>query len=235
MSDLPPFAVGGMSQQGTTTVVRLNRVKVEPLDQKILCSAMCQCDKQPNVGKDGKQLKQACVSARIKGLDQILDHRSSYKQELNFDMTQRPPTPITDSGVDTKGHDFLPNWIKKYWGTKPEHSPTYAPGTGLIRRPDVVIVKDPLMPPTQNNIKQIVEMKFPPDTLGEAQEQAYVKIAGDENKLAKLEPGDCDCESEEPKGPKIPVQELGAAAAVAAWVTYILSRGMTPRPPVPAF
>lgn len=193
---------------------------------------MCKCEKQPNIGKDGKQLKQGCVSAHLKGLDKALHHRSNYKQELNFDMTQRPPAPIMDSGVETKGHDFLPGWIRKYWGSKPEHSPTYTPGTGAIRRPDVIIVKDPLKPPTQDNIKQIVEMKFPPDILSEPQRRAYATIAGDVKKLVKLEPGDCDCQSEEPKEPNIPIEELGAAAAIAAWAAYILSRFKTPRPPL---
>ncbi len=230
MSDLPPLATGGMSREGTTTVVRIHGVRIEPVDKKILCSAMCKCDKQPNIGKDGKRLKQGCVTAHLKGLDKALDFRSSYKQELNYDMTQTPPAPITDSGVDTKGHDFLPGWILKYWGSKPEHPRTYKPGLGLIRRPDVVVVKDAAKPPTQDNIKQIVEMKFPPDTLTTRQRDAYLQIAGDERKLAKLEPGDCDCQSEEPKGSKIPIKELGAAAVIAAWVAHILSRGKTPRP-----
>lgn len=221
-----------MSREGATTVVRLHGVKIDPMDKKVLCSAMCKCDKQPNIGKDGKQLKQGCVSTHLKGLDKALDHRSSYKQELNYDMTQTPPAPITDSEVDTKGHDYLPGWIKKYWGSKPEHSPTYKAGIGLIRRPDVVIVKDASKPPTQDNIKQIVEMKFPPDTLTTRQRDAYALIAGDDKKLATLEPADCDCQSEEPKDPNIPIEELGAAATVAAWVLYILSKGKSPRPPL---
>jgi hypothetical protein len=232
MSDIPPLATGSMSREGTTNIVRVNRPKIDPVDKKILCSAMCKCDKQPNVGKDGKQLKQVCVAAHLEGLEVALNHRSNYKKEVNFDMTQNPPAPIMDSGVDTKGHGFLPGWIKKYWGSKPEHPPKYKPGTGLIRRPDVLIVKDASKPPTQDNIKQIVEMKFPPDTITEEQESAYETIAGDTKKLTTLEPGDCDCESSEPKGPHVPVEELGVAASVAAWALYILSRGKSPRPPL---
>ncbi len=235
MSATPPLATGGMTHAGTTTLVRVNKVKVDSLDKKILCSAMCKCDKQPNIGKDGKQLKQGCVAAHLQGLEIALNHQSNYKQEINFDMTQTPPSPIMDSIIETKGHNYLRGWIDKHWGSKPEHSRDYKSGTGLVRRPDVLIVKDASKPPTQDNIKQIVEMKFPPNKLTEAQEQAYVKIIGDENKLAKLEPGDCDCEDDKPKGPTIPVTELGAAAGLAAWVAYILSKGKTPRPPlVPA-
>lgn len=232
MSDTPPLATGGMSPGGTTTVVHVYGVKIDAVDKKILCSAMCKCDKQPNIGKDGKQLKQGCVSAHLKGLDAALDHRSNYKQELNYDMTQRPPSPITDSGVDTKPHDYLPGWIKKYWGSKPEHGPAYEAGVGLIRRPDVVIVKDASKPPTQDNIKQIVEMKFPPDSLEEPQRRAYEKIAGSSKKMVTLESDDCDCNAEEPKGPNIPVEELAAGAAILAWVGYILSKGKLPRPPL---
>ncbi len=231
MSDLPPLATGGMSPQGTTTVVGVNLPKIDPSDKKILCSAMCKCDKAPNVGKDGKQLKQVCVAENLKALDRLLEHRSQFKQEVNYDMTQRPPAPIMDSGVETKGHDYLPGWIRKYWGSQPEHSPAFKPGTGLIRRPDVVIVKDPLKPPTQDNIKQIVEMKFPPDALSGEQEAAYREIGG-KGKLTQLKPSDCDCDSSEPKDPRMPVEELGFAAGVAAWLAYILTRGKTPRPPL---
>lgn len=79
-------------------------------------------------------------------------------------------------------------------------------------------------------------MKFPPDTLDDPQRNAYRKIAGDNNKLAKLEPSDCDCDRDEPEQPNIPIKELGAAATIAVWVVWVLSKGKTPRPPLaPAF
>lgn len=232
MSDIPPLAAGGMSMEGTTTVVGVNTPRIDPADKKPLCAAMCKCNKAPNVGKDGQQLKQGCVAETLKGLDKLLNHRSLFKQEINYDMTKNPPAPIMDRGVDTKGHDYLPGWIKKYWGSEPEHPSTFTPGAGLIRRPDVVIVKDALKPPTQDNIKQIVEMKFPPDSITPRQEAAYRRIAGDRNKLTVLEPGDCDCDSKDPEDPNMPIEQLGYAAGVAAWLAYILTRGKTPRPPM---
>lgn len=95
-----------------------------------------------------------------------------------------------------------------------------------------MVVKDPLKPPTQDNIRQIVEMKFPPDSLTEPQLRAYIRIAGGSDKVATLEPSDCDCQDSEPKSPHRPVEELGAAAAVEAWITFILTRGKSPRPPL---
>ncbi len=59
----------------------------------------------------------------------------------------------------------------------------------MVRRPDVVIVNDPTKPPTQDNIKQVVEIKFPPDKMDERQELAYIRIAGDETKLVEMGPG----------------------------------------------
>jgi hypothetical protein len=237
MSDLPkpPYAIGEMSKSGTTTVVYIRKPEIEPLDKKILCKAMCRCDKTPDIGIKGSRLKQSCVAGHMKALDETLLHRSPYKQEVNYDMSQSPPSPIMDREIDTKGHDWLKGWIKKYWGTKPEHQVPYVPRIGNIRRPDVIIVKDPTKPPTQDNIKQIVEMKFPPDSLSDDQRLDYETIAGDERKLISIEPRDCDCDSPEPNAPAIPLDKLAFAAAAAAWLAYIAGRIRGLPMPVPAY
>ena len=74
--------------------------------------------------------------------------------------------------------------------------------------PDVVIVKDPLKPPTQDNIKQVVEMKFPDDEYRPRQREDYIVIAGDESKMVPLELKDCDCNQREPDKSKVPVEQL---------------------------
>jgi hypothetical protein len=55
-------AKGGMSQAGTATDVRISQPQRDPIDKQVLCSAMCRCDKAPDVGADGKQLMLACVA-----------------------------------------------------------------------------------------------------------------------------------------------------------------------------
>jgi hypothetical protein len=100
-----------MSGEGTTTVVKVNRPKLDFVDKKVLCSAICKCKDTPGVGKDGRSLKQSCVSKRLKGLDAVLEHRSPYKSEINYDMTREPPAPIMNSEVETKGHDWLPGSV----------------------------------------------------------------------------------------------------------------------------
>lgn len=147
-------------------------------------------------------------------------------------MTKNPPQPILDSQTGTSAHSWIPGWISKYWDEDPDHPP-FRPGRGMIRRPDVVIVKDPNRPPTQDNIKQVVEMKFPPDPPDSRQVQAYERIAGDERKIVEMKSTDCDC-SQENQQSKVPVEQLGWAAAIASGVMFILTRGRSPRPPIPA-
>ncbi|CDG81629.1 VRR-NUC domain protein [Janthinobacterium agaricidamnosum NBRC 102515 = DSM 9628] len=222
-----------MSPQGTTTVVKINRPNLDRIDQKVLCSAICKCKDTPGIGKDGRSLKQSCVSTRLKGLDQALKHHSIYKPEINYDMTQQPPAPIMDSTLETKGHDWLPGWIQKWWDIPDRQSgprPPFKAREGMVRRPDVVIVNDPAKPPTQDNIKQVVEIKFPPDTATGDQLTDYARIAGGDSKLVVVGPSDCDCGQPDPDHPKIPVEQLGPAAAAAALLYMLLAKRPLPLP-----
>ena len=230
----PPFAVGGMSTKGSTTVVPINKPKLDALDKKVLCSAMCKCQTQPNIGVDGRSLRQECVSGRLKALDAALQHTSPYKAEFTYDMTKRPPEPHLDKEVGTKSRDLWPGWTKTLWPKDPARPQPYKAGRGYTRRPDVVIVKDPAKPPTQDNIKQVVEMKFPDDTYGPGQLEDYTTIAGDEKKMVAMELNDCDCNKPEPDPPKVPVEQLGPAAAILALLYMVVTK----RPPpggVPAY
>jgi hypothetical protein len=170
----------------------------------------------------------------LKEVDKQLDHKSPYKQEINYDMTKSPPEPIMSSEVPTKGHDWLRGWIDKRFGTSSDNPNApripFKAGTGQIRRPDVVIVKDPSLPPTQDNIKQIVEMKFPPDEMSRQQRDAYRDIAGDPEKLKTLKPSDCNCDQPEPEPPKMPVEEIGIVGKIVLMILFLITRGKTPLP-----
>lgn len=138
-----------------------------------------------------------------------LAHQSHYKPEVNYDMTKSPPAPIMDRKIGTKGHSWLPGWIDKWWDEDPDH-PDWKPETGLVRRLDVIIVKDPAKAPTQDNIKQVVEIKFADDVWGRGQRDDYEVIAGP-GKLAELTPERCKCPEPEPESPteKKPEPEKG--------------------------
>jgi hypothetical protein len=82
-------------------------------------------------------------------------------------------------------------------------SPTSYPGQ---RRPDAVIVKDPSVPPTQDNLKAVIEIKLPGDRWrGRAkysdddQEKDFEKIAGDPDKVVLVRKEDCPCPDDVPK------------------------------------
>lgn len=175
---------------GRTNIVRSRRNTLDASDRQALCSVICKCNSMPTIGADGQKLRQQCVSGRLKAADAISGNQSPYKAEINYDMSRDPPAPIMNSAMATKAHDYLPGWIQKYW---PGGLGGYTPGVGNIRRPDVVIVNDPSLPPMQDNIKNVVEIKFPPDRRDVKQQEAYARIAGDSSKVALMQPLDCGC------------------------------------------
>ena len=192
-----PYPTGGMSPEGTTTTVYINYPEVSEKDKDVLCMAVCECKAVPEIGAKGQSLKQVCVSKMLNKRDFLEGNRSEHKAEVNYDMTKNPPAPIMDFDTKTMAHRWLPGWITKHWDEDPTH-PMWLPGEGYIRRPDVVIVKDPFKPPTHDNIKQVVEIKFDGDPWGEGQEAAYRLIAGP-GKLVELTPKKCACDDPDRK------------------------------------
>jgi hypothetical protein len=59
------------------------------------------------------------------------------------------------------------------------------------------VVNDGSQPPTQANIKNVVEIKFPPQTPDDEQTADYARIAGSKSKVAVLGPGNCDCSQDD--------------------------------------
>jgi hypothetical protein len=182
---------GGMAPgEGQTTIVELDN-DLSPKDKAILCGAICQCKNEPDIGVRGQSLKQQCVRRKLTERDKAMDGRSVYKPEINYNMDDSPPSPIMSSSNALEPHGYLPGWIEKYW---PGGRKGYEPGVGNIRRPDVVVVKDPLQPPTQDNLKSVVEMKFPPDPPDAAQLRDYRRIAGRNATVTVLDPATCGCD-----------------------------------------
>lgn len=185
---------GGMSPKGETTPVRLRPATPDPVDKKVICKAVCVCSREPDTGASGQSLKQQCVSHNLRDVDRSMGWKSPYKSEVNYDMTQIPPSPIMRSASPLEPHPYLPGWIQKYW---PGGKDAYPARAGAVRRPDVVIVKDGSLPPTQDNIKSVVEIKFPPQERDREQEDDYARIAGSPEKVATMGPGDCDCSDDD--------------------------------------
>lgn len=192
-----PYPKGALSGKGATTPVNIAFAEVSGKDKDVLCMAVCECKAKPEIGKKGQSLRQVCVSKKLSKRDYLARYETEHKVEVNYDMTKNPPVPIMDFETKTMVHRWAPGWIKKYWNEDPTH-PLWLPREGYVRRPDVVIVKDPTKPPTQDNIKQVVEIKFDDDPWGEFQAQDYETISG-EDKLALLTPGHCSCDDPDRK------------------------------------
>lgn len=185
---------GGMTPgDGETTLVQLDN-DLSAKDKAILCATICQCRNEPDIGAKGQSLKQQCVSAKLKERDKNSNFQSVYKPEVNYDMSKSPPTPIMRSANELEPHAYLPGWIEKYW---PGGLKSYEPGIGNVRRPDVVVVKDPTRPPTQDNLKSVVEIKFPPQQRDPVQAKQDERIAGPYASTTTLTPKNCGCDDKE--------------------------------------
>jgi hypothetical protein len=209
---------------GQTTPVNLRPAGLDPADKKVICKAICVCNRQPDTGASGQNLKQQCVSRNLRDVDRSMNWQSPYKSEVNYDMREAPPAPIMRSANELEPHPYLPGWLQKYW---PGGLDEYPAGSGVVRRPDVVIVNDGSSPPTQSNIKNIVEIKFPPQTKNIEQDEDYALIAGAPNKVVTMGPGDCDCSDDD--GDESTVKAAsGALSELGKSLRQLLNRGPNP-------
>lgn len=215
------------TQMPTIKVVAIDNDALDPKDKEILCSAICYCNYNPNKGKKQNNLYQSCVSERLKEMDEMMFNQSPYKPEITYDMHTDPPEPIIDKDILTKGHRYVWGWIKKNWLKDKGYD--YESGQGMTRRPDVVIVKDPNLPPTQDNIKHVVEIKFGTDKFEKPQRDAYAEIAGDYTKVKVLDPDECGCDSDD--GKKSTVTEWATAAIATLTALMQLRKGKIPKMP----
>lgn len=148
-------------------------------------------------GITGVELKQLVMSGLIRGDEYRRDFFWDYKAEVSFDMTSIPPKPFLSTSLNLPGQ--VPDPTRRHTLFP------FPPGMtkGLLRRPDVIIVKDrALRWPGQagpdhhgavhpDNLERVVEVKFPGDQLLTDQEREYVKIAGSFDRFSVLEIYDC--------------------------------------------
>jgi hypothetical protein len=183
-------------------------------EEWLICLAICTCDTIPFLSAIGTELRQLCVSTILGQVDASVSHLSTIKSEVNFDMTRTPPVPIMSSSQPLRPAS---RWGVYHYIRR--NMPNFVPGTGQIRRPDVIISRNPLLPPTQPNIRTVVEIKFPGDTLSQAQEQAYRRIAGAAARFLVLTPGPESCNCEEMR--RVLAEALALALEIAVLAALI--------------
>lgn len=195
----------------------------------------------------GLELKQLVMSGLIRADEYRWDFHWDYKAEVCFDMAFLPPKPFLS--FSWMGDDVKPDPTRRHTLFPfPKGSVK-----GLLRRPDVIIVKSRSVRwPGQagadhqgfehpDNLERLVEVKFPGDKLYPDQERAYILIAGGRRRFSVLEINDCRDEGDrerdrqynrehKPTGEFNPLQ----------WPTLLPPRNpdVPPRPapvPVPAY
>ena len=175
-------------------------------EKPIICDAMCFCKSARDL-PDGTRAttgrnRQQCVADRLWAYDRALSNQSTIKAEVPYDMSQNPPVPIMSNNDPTR----------------PTHR---RPGGSKI--PDVVLVKDPTKPPTQDNIRKIIEMKFDKDLPDPAQIKVFEKIGGPGVPVETWTTKTCGCGEEEPDRLPDPAPALDPAAGTAAALLLVLA------------
>jgi len=167
----------------------------------------------------------------FKSADKLLGFNSRYKSEISYDMTQSPPSPMMHrvEGEDTT--EASHSWMGRAY----HDIENYGPRRGMVRRPDLVIVDDPCLTPTQGNIERVVEIKFRNDKRDRGQDAAYKSISGNPKNYSifrigttpnKDEQG-CDCGQQQlqPDPVSVPTEEkekqsvLNSAGSLLGWST----------------
>jgi hypothetical protein len=157
-----------------------------PADKKVLCALLCCCNANPVPSASGATNRyQGCVSDTLNAAQSAMGGDSRFKPEVSYNMRANPPLPLMERGLlglgglsttpippTREGFGHMNNRIERDF---PGQTPF---GGSNTRRPDVTIVNDASRPPTQDNIFRLVEMKFPGDTLGASQSDAYDRIGG---------------------------------------------------------
>jgi hypothetical protein len=151
-------------------------------DEAIVCACICACNENFKYSASGARLRQQCVTKTLWGYDDATGNQSTIKAEVPYRMVPPPPRPIMSA-----------NNPKRATRSKPAGS----------RIPDVVIVKDGSQRPTQANIAEIIEIKFPGDSYSDGQFKDYQKIAGLDAEVKTFGVEECGCNKPEPQ--KVPV------------------------------
>jgi hypothetical protein len=142
-----------------------------------LCKLMCACLAGPESNTIGQRQFQACV-------EQMLQANASAKDNPYY-RGQQYPNVTPEQGYDPprNGNPPMPR----------------TDGQTGYRAPDSMITNDPSKPPTQDNIKLLVEMKFVApgycDVYSDKQAQRDQEIVGpgNEDKIVVLTPAKCGC------------------------------------------
>ena len=162
------------------------------LDFDPICQ--CQDDPSPHVRPSD------CVTARVRAMEDASGQKSKIRAEVPYDVSKDPPAPImskNDPRRATRG--------------KPKDSQV----------PDIVVVEDENKPATQDNLEEVIEIKYPPDKLSDQQRDQYRRIAGNAP-FEVFGPERCRCPGPTKKPKPVANEEIIAAAALTLLLLALL-------------
>lgn len=179
-------------------------------------------------------LKQVMMSGLIRVDEIARNYQWWYKAEVPFDMRTTPPRPFLSSTL-----------LKEGPGRRHTTNPFPVPGSGIYRRPDVIIVKNKYDrwpglagPDTENqmhvdNLERLVEVKFPGDDLKDDQYEEYMLIVGNDRKrMTILEIHDCRTEEQQWSDQVVNVtMKAWKTSGAKYWPLFLYPPIFTPRPP----
>ena len=167
-------------------------------EEVTVCGLICLCDADPLPQKRPSD----CLTARIRALDAASGNTSRIKAEVTYDMSKTPPAPIM-----SRKEPWRPSM-----GKHPKGS----------RAPDVVVVKDPSKPPTQDNIERVIEVKFPMDRFRVDQAEDYKDIAGSAP-FEVFGPKRCGCpDRKQEQLQQVTAEDVAEAALLALLVVVLI-------------
>ncbi|WP_437946582.1 type VI secretion system tip protein TssI/VgrG [Sorangium sp. So ce296] len=161
-------------------------------EEGAVCGFICRCKEE--------RLRQQCVTRHIRALEDASAQTSPLKAEVPYDMSKDPPEPVMSK-----------NDPRRATRSSPKGS----------RIPDVVVVKDGTKPPTQDNIKEVIEIKFPSDKLDEEQRREYTEIAGTA-RFEVLGPDRCGCPRQKPQPQGMTAGDVAEIAALTLLVMALV-------------
>jgi hypothetical protein len=85
----------------------------------------------------------------------------------------------------------------------------------------------------QKYLKNVVEIKFPPDRFDTKQCDAYARIAGDPGKVVVMGPSDCGCSDDQQARPESATSMASQAARLFGQGLKSFMQGGMPPPPIP--
>lgn len=149
-----------------------------------LCEAICNCT--------GVERKQDCVAEQFIKEGNLWPVHTPTDSELLPEVTTKIDTRMTpllsETGRTTPAGAAAPMSIPKAMSQGSQL------GGGTTTRWDFIQVKDPAKPCTTGNVKNYIEIKFPPDDLTENQKAARKRMNKTQRaKVREVTPADCGC------------------------------------------